>query len=512
MRTGRVLARLDAAIALGAAVLTAGCAGSSSAPAPSPPAPAARCLGTLGIDAGPLSRQLRKRLALPEELRGAVVTDVWPGGPAAAAEIRPNDVVEEIGTAHIATDCDFGDAAFNRSCGPVRVSVWRAGTRFDVTVAAVDQDALLEKACQDGRASACFREGWLLWSRRGGPKVERALELFEAACNSGSAEACAYEALQLMDEPDKGSESVAAAERSCELGSGGGCANLAFLYATGKFVKKDDHRATSLYNKACDLGDAQGCYNAALMADEGRGGAHDVARAVAGYEEACTLGSTTGCTNLGFLYEKGRGVATDKSRAVALYRRGCDGTSCQPSNLGGCVNLGRAYRDGIGVEVDEPRAAAIFREACDRTPNPDDVHSSENGSRACSLLGGLYIAGDGIPKDLTKGRELSELGCGRGRLVRLLQRGGRLLRRRGRGAGRGEGRLLPGPRLQGRRRRGVLRPRRRLREGERSDSRSSPRGRVLPQGLSARVFRSLREEGAVTESRRARRGSKGTSG
>ena len=237
-----------------------------------------------------------------------------------------------------------------------------------------------------------------------------------------------------MDEPDKGSESVAAAERSCKLGSGAGCANLAFLYATGKFVKKDDHRATALYKKACDLGDAQGCYNAALMADEGRGGAHDVARAVAGYEEACTLGSTTGCTNLGFLYEKGRGVTTDKSRAVALYRRGCEGTSCQPSNLGGCVNLGRAYRDGIGVEVDEPRAAAIFREACDRDAQP----------RRRPLLRERLARLFAPRRPLHRRRWHSE-GPDEGaravgarvrqrRLVRLLQRGGRLLRRRGRGA------------------------------------------------------------------------------
>jgi TPR repeat protein len=82
----------------------------------------------------------------------------------------------------------------------------------------------------------------------------------------------------------------------------------------------------------------------------------------------CTLGSSTGCTNLGFLYENGRGVKPDKLRAVALYQRGCDGTSCQPANLGGCVNVGRAYRDGIGVAKDEARAAEIFQEACDRKP------------------------------------------------------------------------------------------------------------------------------------------------
>jgi len=410
------LSRIGAAIAVVAAALAQGCGGSAPPPAAksaqAPPPP--KCVGTLGIEAGPISRQARQALGLPADLKGALVTGVWPGGPASVADIRVNDVVQNIGSDHIVNDCDFASVAFNRSCGPVRVSVFRKGTEVVATLEPVDQVPFLDKACQGGNANACFRQGWLLWSRRGGPNTPRALELFTTACAGGSADGCAYEALQLLDMPERASESLPVAERACELGSGGGCAHLAFLYATGKFVKKDDHRATTLYVKACDLGDPQGCYNVGLMAEDGRGGAKDLARAVAKYEEACTLGSSTGCTNLGFLYENGKGFKADKPKAVALYQRGCDGSTCQSSNLGGCVNVGRAYRDGIGVETNEAHAAEIFREACDRKPDPSDIHVAENSSRACSLLGGLYIAGDGIPKDLTQGRELSELGCERG--------------------------------------------------------------------------------------------------
>ncbi len=414
MWTRGVLSRLGAGIVLGTAVLAAGCSGSSAPAAKTAPAASARCAGTLGMDVGPIPRAVRKKLGLPEDLSGALVTEVWPGGPAAAAGLRANDVVETIGDARVAGDCEAEAAAFNRSCAPVPVSVWRSGERIEATLVPVDQAPFLENACGGGSASACFREGWLLWSRRGGPKIARALELFTAACKAGSASGCAYESLQLMEEPDRGAEAVAAAERSCELGSGAGCANLAFFSATGKFARKDDRHAAALYGKSCDLGDPQGCYNAGLMADDGRGEPRDAVRAAAKYEEACRLGSSTGCTNLGYLYENGRGVKADKPRAVALYQHGCDGTRCQPSNLGGCVNVGRAYRDGIGVAKDEEKAASIFREACDRRTDPDDVHAAENGARACSLLGGLFIAGDGIPKDLGKGLELSELGCGRG--------------------------------------------------------------------------------------------------
>ena len=399
--------------ALPVIVLTAFAAGCSSAPSkPAASAPAVQCRGTLGLEVGPLSQAVRKKLGLSTDAKGAVVISVYPGGPAANAGIRANDVLERIGGTAIAFDCDADRAVFNRACDPVTVMVRRGGEQMDVTLVPVDQMPFLEKACDGGNLDACFRKAWLPWDR----KHENAgtLALFESACKAGSAEACAYEGLQLSENPERVGDSVPLLQRACELRSAGGCATLGFLYATGKAVARDDKRAAALYRKSCELGDAQGCYNAGVMLDDGRGVKEDAARAAADYDEACELGSSTACTNLGFLYEKGRGVRQDRARAFALYERGCAGTSCLASNLGGCVNVGRAYRDGIGVAVNEEKAAQIFREACDRKENQDDIHAAENGARACSLLGGLYIAGDGIPKDLEQGRELSVLGCERG--------------------------------------------------------------------------------------------------
>ena len=407
----------NAAIVLCAAVLAAGCA---SRPSARPSAGGvtespARCeQGTLGIEVGPISRQMRKKLALPTGLKGAVVVEVLPGGPAAAAGIRPDDIVEEIGPARIANDCEFIAAAHSRSCEPVRVVLRRAAASVETSLIPADQEPFFEKSCRDGIWSGCYRQAWVLWSRNRGTDRHLALELYAKACRAGSAGACADEGLHLMDAADRGHDAIAALERSCELASGAGCAHLAFLYATGKLVPRDDRRATALYVRACDLHDAKGCYNVGLMADEARGGARDVSRAVAKYDEGCELGSSTACTNLGFLYEHGHGVPKDRARAATLYQRGCAGTSCQPSNLGGCLNVGRAYRDGIGVEKDAARAASIFHEACNRKPDAADIHSDTNSSRACSLLGALHLAGDGVPKDLTRGRELSELGCERG--------------------------------------------------------------------------------------------------
>jgi uncharacterized protein len=401
-------------------LFAAGCASSSSAaPPPTGVTAPAPCEGggTLGIEAHPISRQLRKKLKLPDGVRGAAVAQVLPDGPAAAADIRPDDIVQEIGAARIGNHCDFAKAAYDRSCDPVRVILWRAGATVEAKVVPFHQEAFFQRLCRDGLAAGCFRQGRTLWSRNREDDRERALRLYQNACVTGFAEACAEEGLRLFkDKLDRSQEAVVALQRSCDLGSGAGCTHLAFLHAAGteSLVKKDDRRAASLYVKGCDLGDALGCYNAGLMSDEGRGVARDHSRAAARYEEACEMGSSTACTNLGFLYENGRGVAKDRARATALYQRGCDGTSCQSSNLNGCVNVGRAYRDGIGVEKNAARAASVFQEACNRKPDPEDDNNEANRSRACSLLGALYLGGDGVAADLTKGRELSELGCERG--------------------------------------------------------------------------------------------------
>ena len=415
----RFLGGCFATVVLLGGLIAAGC--SSSNPMEPPPSAASgprRCeAGTLGIEARPITRQLRKRLKLPEDVRGAAVVQALPDGPAAAAGIRPDDIVQEIGSARIANDCDFVDAAYNRTCDPVRLVLWRAGATVEVSLVPFEQEAYFRDLCLNGVAAGCYRQARTLWYRNRDNDRELAFGVYQNACVAGSAEGCAEEGLRLLkDRPDRAQEGVVALQRSCELGSGAGCTHLAFLYATGSnsLVKRDDRRATPLYVKGCDLGDALGCYNAGLMSDDGRGVPRDASRAAARYEEACEMGSSAGCTNLGFLYEHGRGVRKDPARAVALYQRGCEGTSCQRSNLNGCVNVGRAYRDGIGVEKNATRAASVFQDACNRKPDPEDINSEANRARACSLLGGLYLAGDGVATDLAKGRELSELGCERG--------------------------------------------------------------------------------------------------
>jgi TPR repeat protein len=370
--------------------------------------------GTLGIEPGDISHALRASLKLAPDATGAVVAEVMPGGPAEAAGVMKNDVVVRVGIKTIANACDLIDTAFDRrTCDPASVAVLRGGKTLELLVTPVDQATFFKKSCASGNVTGCFRMGWLTWSGDGVPHdEERAMEIYADACRRGAAEACAFRGLHLLDDTDaKADDVVATLTRACDLGSSAGCAHLAFLYATGTVVARDDKRATPLYVRACDLGDARGCYNVGLMYADGRGVPADVARAIAAYDEGCRGGSSTACTNLGYAYEHGEGVTQDEKRSVELYRLGCEGTSCQPANRRACVNVGRAYRDGIGVEKDPAHAAQIFETACHRDTDSDDVDAEANQARACALLGALYLEGDGVKKDLDSGRELSERAC-----------------------------------------------------------------------------------------------------
>ena len=389
-------------VALFAAAAALACSNVTTLMAPHPAQYCGR--GTLGLEPGDV----------PHAAGGALVADVVPGGPAEVAGVKKGDVVVRVGMRQIANACDLIDAAFDRkSCDAVSLGVVRGGAPMEIVVVPVDQAMFYGKSCGAGNALGCFRLGWLAWSGDGVPHDEdRAMELYADACTHGVAEACAFQGLHLSEADDpKPDDVVIALTRACDLGSGAGCAHLAYLYATGTITARDDVRATPLYVRACDLGDARGCYNVGLMYADGRGVNADLARAIAAYDEGCRGGSSTACTNLGYAYENGEGEPKDEQRAFELYRRGCAGTSCQPSNLRACVNVGRAYRDGIGVEKDPAHAAQIFEDACHRATDDDDVDAEENQARACALLGALYLVGDGVKKDLASGRELSERAC-----------------------------------------------------------------------------------------------------
>lgn len=337
---------------------------------------------------------------------GIAIVAVLEGSPAAAAGLREGDVLLEVGGKRVEWHCQVDALLFGRDCRPVSLVLTRDGQRIEKTLTPIDQSAFYEKACEGGNAAACFRLATFE------SHSDRAFELSEEACKNGWADACAQHGYLLMSNDSP--EAVKVLEDGCDRRSGAACTHLAYLYAVGKIVERDDLRSLEFYTRGCSFGDANGCYNQGLMRDQGRGFAMSAASAAPAYEQACNEGVSKACTNLGYLYEHGKGVRKDPVRATGFYRRGCEGSPCDGSNLVGCVNLGDAYRDGIGVEKNPALAAATFRKACESKVDPQDEETEQSRIHACVLLGAFEISGLGVPKDVEGGLARSLDGCNRG--------------------------------------------------------------------------------------------------
>jgi TPR repeat protein len=374
-------------------------------------APTCSASATLGLDAGPVTAAVRQRLALPADVSGVVVTHVVEGGPAAAANLRVDDVIVAVDGAPVTTDCALIGASWNRSCDDAMLVTWRAGQTRTVTVSPVEALPLLTSRCDAGDAHACFRQAWLLWAD-GADAARRssALALYDRSCRGGSAQGCAYYGVALGDSAAAVAQQHAAFERACTLKDAAGCGHLAYLYATGDGVTRDHARATAFYEQACALGDPMGCYNVGLNHEEGRGVTRNVARAAEAYEAGCEGGSPKACTNLGGLLNGTARGTPDPVRAVAAWRRGCEGSACEGANLLGCVNLARAFRDGIGGTADPAQAADLFGAVCDNAID-NAVPAATQQVKACALLGGMHLAATAPDSNAARGRALSERAC-----------------------------------------------------------------------------------------------------
>ena len=80
--------------------------------------------GYLGVQIGTLTPDMREAMGLGEDVTGAYINDVTPGGPAAEAGLRPEDVITEMN----------GDAVRNNTDLTRRVGQARAGDTLRLTV------------------------------------------------------------------------------------------------------------------------------------------------------------------------------------------------------------------------------------------------------------------------------------------------------------------------------------------------------------------------------------------
>ncbi len=140
--------------------------------------------------------------------------------------------------------------------------------------------------------------------------------------------------------------------------------------------------------------------------------------AVGQYRKAAEQNYALAQNNLGASYENGRGVPKDDQQAIAWYRKAAEQNYALAQN-----NLGVMYQYGQGVRKDEQQAIAWYRKAADQglalalnnldedaeaAVNRNDFATAirimrpladQGNARAQRLLGMMYNAGWGVPKD-----------------------------------------------------------------------------------------------------------------
>jgi len=143
----------------------------------------------------------------------------------------------------------------------------------------------------------------------------------------------------------------------CYKGNLNACANLSYIYLSGKGTRIDYKIAYELAKETCEKNIGFGCYNLGLMYQyiiE-----KDYKKAAKFYEKACNLNVSLACTELGNLYLNGHGVRKNYKKALKYFEK-----ACKLGDKEGCEKLGYMYQYGIGIKKNYRKALKFYEKAC----------------------------------------------------------------------------------------------------------------------------------------------------
>jgi hypothetical protein len=136
----------------------------------------------------------------------------------------------------------------------------------------------------------------------------------------------------------------------------------------------------------CDDGSAGACVQAGDLMDQGRVVPRNATAAGDSYGHGCDLGSSQGCQRLvNFVTDGGKDV---------FYQ------SCYDGDGASCFILGSLYSAGYGVPKDPAHAFNLFQQSC-----------LDGWWRGCGRLGQSYLAGQGTPVNPALAVENLEKAC-----------------------------------------------------------------------------------------------------
>ena len=134
--------------------------------------------------------------------------------------------------------------------------------------------------------------------------------------------------------------------------------DLGTLYASGKLVAQNYHRAIYWFNKSAEGGVANAHYNLGVIYQQGLGVPADMQKALASYEKAAELGHPEAMYNLGIAYIEGIGTKADIDKGVSYFKRAAKAGVVQAA-----YNLGVLYESNFIGPIDTGKALEWYQMA-----------------------------------------------------------------------------------------------------------------------------------------------------
>ena len=157
---------------------------------------------------------------------------------------------------------------------------------------------------------------------------------------------------------------------------------LGLMYEEGQGVAKDEQQAAMWYRKSAEQGSAGAQNSLGLMYESGRGVPTDYYQAAQWFRKAAEQGDAHGQYKLGYMYAQGRGVPQDDRQAAAWFLK-----AAEQGNVWAQYSLGVIYSKGDSQ--DDRQAFSWYRKAAE-----------QGYAEAQVQLGGMFVNGQGVPKDL----------------------------------------------------------------------------------------------------------------
>ncbi len=151
------------------------------------------------------------------------------------------------------------------------------------------------------------------------------------------------------------------AREAAEKGDVIAISNLAFMYAKGSGVEKDEKLAMQWYKNAAEKGHLNSQYNLGVIYAKGRGVTQDYTESFRWYKMAAEQGDVFAQSTVAMMFAKGIGTAKNEKEAVNWYHRAAmqDHTNAQ-------YILANMFLKGRGVPQDELEAFEWFQKAAEK--------------------------------------------------------------------------------------------------------------------------------------------------